>query len=174
MSVGDGLMALPRHSRSRLAAALDAGILTATSSAATSRTTLGLRNGGEDVLAELDELARMGVSGRAAAAWLRTVERASISASRADLVWSGPPVSGVPARDTKRVFEEVVAVADRSLWGRHFRQPHGGGPDEQHRTRRASPGSDAGGERSQPLPGVDRQPVVAAASSALNLAARET
>ena len=116
MSVGDGIMALLRHSRSRLAAALDTGILTATSSAATLRTTLGLRNGGEDVLAELEELARMGVSGRAAAAWLRTVERASTGASRADLVWSGPPVSGVPARDTGRVFEEVVAAAKRSLW----------------------------------------------------------
>ena len=116
MSIGDGILALPRHLRSRLAAALDAGVLTAESSEATLRTTLGLRTGGADVLAELDELARMGVSGRAAAAWLRTVERASAGASRADVVWSGPTVPGVPARDTGRVFEEIVGAAERTLW----------------------------------------------------------
>ena len=116
MTVGDGILALPRHQRSRLAAALDAGVVTAASSPATLRTTLGLRAGGEDVAVDLDELAGMGVSGRAAAAWLRTVERASAPASRPDIVWSGPTVPGVPTRDTGRVFEELVRGAERSLW----------------------------------------------------------
>ena len=116
MSIGDGILALPRHLRSRLATALDAGVLAADASEAALRTTLGLRAGGEDVLADLDELARLGVSGRAAAAWLRTAERAGAGAPRADLVWSGPTVAGVATRDTARVFQEIVAAAERSLW----------------------------------------------------------
>ena len=116
MSIGDGIMALPRHLRSRLASALDAGVLTSASSAATLRRTLGLRTGGELVLAELDELAGMGVTGRAAAAWLRTVDRASVGGSRTDLVWSGPTVPGVAARDTGKVFEETLRAAERNLW----------------------------------------------------------
>lgn len=80
------------------------------------RATLRLPVGGEDVLADLDGLERMGVSGRAAAAWVRTVERANTRSPRADLVWSGPEVPGVPARDTARVFDEIVGGAERSLW----------------------------------------------------------
>ena len=116
MSVGEGILALPRHQRSRLAAALEAGVVTAASSPTTLRATLGLSAGGEDVLADLDGLARMGVSGGAAAAWLRTMERAGAGSPRADLVWSGPSVPGVPARDTARVFEEIVGATERSLW----------------------------------------------------------
>jgi len=58
----------------------------------------------------------MGVTGPAAAAWLRTLERASTGGSRTDLVWSGPTVPGVAARDTGRVFEEIVRAAERTLW----------------------------------------------------------
>ena len=116
MSIGDGILALPPHLRNRLAAALEAGLITPASSAATLRATLGLREGGEDVLADLGGLEGLGVSGRAAAAWVRTLERADTRSPRADLVWSGPEVPGVPARDTARVFEEIVGGAHRSLW----------------------------------------------------------
>ena len=54
--------------------ALESGSLTTPCSAASLRAVLGLREGGEDVVAALSELERMGISGVAAAAWIRTVE----------------------------------------------------------------------------------------------------
>ena len=36
--------------------------------------------------------------------------------SAADLVWSGPEVPGLHARDTRRVYEELIGSANRSLW----------------------------------------------------------
>jgi phosphatidylserine/phosphatidylglycerophosphate/cardiolipin synthase-like enzyme len=35
---------------------------------------------------------------------------------RPDLVWSGPEVRGLHARDTRRVYEELVGRARRSIW----------------------------------------------------------
>ena len=116
MPVGDGIMALPQHLRGRLASALEAGTLRSSSSVLALRAALGLREGGNDVLADLAELDRMGISGRPAAAWLRAVERASGRSRQPDLVWSGPELPGVPARDTGRVFEELIRTAERSLW----------------------------------------------------------
>ena len=37
-------------------------------------------------------------------------------AQKPDLVWSGPEVSGLHARDTRRVYEELFGLAKRSLW----------------------------------------------------------
>jgi phosphatidylserine/phosphatidylglycerophosphate/cardiolipin synthase-like enzyme len=65
------------------------------------------------LLAELD---RLGVAGPAAAAWIRTAGEASARGPRTDLVWSGPEVAGLHARDTRRVYEELIATAERSLW----------------------------------------------------------
>ena len=58
----------------------------------------------------------MGVSGRAAAAWLRAVEQARARLPAPDLVWSGPEVPGLHARDTRRVYEELLGSAERSIW----------------------------------------------------------
>ena len=33
-----------------------------------------------------------------------------------DLVWSGPEVPGLHARDTRRVYEELLGCAERSIW----------------------------------------------------------
>ena len=33
-----------------------------------------------------------------------------------DLVWSGPEVPGLHARDTRRVYEELLGSAERSIW----------------------------------------------------------
>lgn len=33
-----------------------------------------------------------------------------------DLVWSGPEVPGLHARDTRRVYEELLGSAERSVW----------------------------------------------------------
>ena len=110
------LAALPRHLRRRLASALETGLIPPSSSIATVRSILGLRAGGEELLAGLNELERLGVSGRAAATWLQAVERASARTSIPDLVWSGPEVPGVHARDTRRVYEELIGAAERSVW----------------------------------------------------------
>ena len=52
----------------------------------------------------------------AAAAWLTTVEDVAGRVPRPDLVWSGPELAGVHARDTRRVYEELLGTAARSLW----------------------------------------------------------
>ena len=64
----------------------------------------------------MNALERMGVSGRAAAAWLRAVEQARTRSPSPDLVWSGPEVPGLHARDTRRVYEELLGAAKRSIW----------------------------------------------------------
>ena len=56
------------------------------------------------------------MSGPAAAAWIRTVDEATSRTPRPDLVWSGPEVPGLHARDTRRVFEELLGTAERSVW----------------------------------------------------------
>ena len=77
---------------------------------------LGSREGAEDVVASLLDLGRLGISGPAAAAWLRTIARATARAPKPDLVWSGPEVPGLHARDTRRVYEELLGCAERSIW----------------------------------------------------------
>ena len=33
-----------------------------------------------------------------------------------DLVWSGPEVPGLPARDTRQVYKELLGGAEMSVW----------------------------------------------------------
>ena len=68
------------------------------------------------VLSALDNLARMGVADRAAAAWIRALDRAASPAAKPDLVWSGPEVPGLQARDTRRVYDELFGSATSALW----------------------------------------------------------
>ena len=110
------LVSLPPHVRRRLEGALDTGLISASSFPATVRSVLGLRDGGEELVEDLSTLARMGVSGRAAAAWLRAVEQVWARSPSPDLVWSGPEVPGLHARDTRRVYEELLGAAKRSVW----------------------------------------------------------
>ena len=110
----DALAALPAHLRKRLAQALDAGALAVPYSSSAIHAVLGHSDPG--VLAALEDLARMGVTDRAAAAWIRALDRAASPAAKPDLVWSGPEVAGVHARDTRRVYEELFGSAKRSLW----------------------------------------------------------
>ncbi len=112
----DALLDLQSHLRERLASALESGLLVAPHSTASLRSVLGSPEGVEDVVGALVELERLGISGPAAAAWIRTVERAAARAPRPDLVWSGPEVLGLHARDTRRVYEELLGSAERSVW----------------------------------------------------------
>ena len=108
------LAALPTYLRKRLAQALDSGRLVPPYSPVSLQSVLGRAD--ENILAALRELADMGVAGRAAANWLRALDAATEPAGRPDLVWSGPEVEGVPARDTRRVYEELFSSARRSIW----------------------------------------------------------
>jgi phosphatidylserine/phosphatidylglycerophosphate/cardiolipin synthase-like enzyme len=112
----DALLGLPAHLRKRLASALDAGLLTAPSSAPSVGSVLGTPSGVEDVVAALGALERLGISGPAAAAWIRTVDEAVSRMPRPDLVWSGPEVPGLHARNTRRVYEELLGSAEHSIW----------------------------------------------------------
>jgi len=110
------LLDLPSHLRDRLVSALESGLLGPSPTLASLRSVLGNREDAEDLAASLVELGRLGISGPAAAAWLRTVERAAARTQKPDLVWSGPEVPGLHARDTRRVYEELLGSAERSIW----------------------------------------------------------
>ena len=110
------IMGLPPHLRRRLADALEAKVLTAPTSVAAVRSVLGLRQGGEDIVTALSALTQLGVSGPGCAAWIRAVEETALRVPRPDLVWSGPEVPGLHARDTRRVYEELLGSAERSVW----------------------------------------------------------
>jgi phosphatidylserine/phosphatidylglycerophosphate/cardiolipin synthase-like enzyme len=112
----DALLDLPSHLRERLASALKSGLLAAPYSVSSVRSTLGHAEGVEEIIAALVELDSLGIGGSAAAEWIRTIERATARIPRPDLVWSGPEVPGLHARDTRRVYEELLGSAERSVW----------------------------------------------------------
>ena len=112
----DALLDLPPHLRDRLASAFESGLLESSPSATSLRSVLGNREDVEALVAALLELSRLGVMGPAAAAWIRTIAQASARLPKPDLVWSGPEVPGLHARDTRRVYEELLGRAERSVW----------------------------------------------------------
>jgi len=112
----DALLDLPSHLRERLASALESGLLGPSPTPTTLSSMLGNREGAENLTASLLELERLGISGPAAAVWLRTIARAAARTPKPDLVWSGPEVPGLLARDTRRVYEELLGCAERSIW----------------------------------------------------------
>jgi hypothetical protein len=52
--------------------------------------------------------------------WIRGVGEATSRALRPDLVWSGPEVRGLHARDTRRVYDELLGSAEHSLLASTF------------------------------------------------------
>lgn len=110
------LLALPAHHRERLIRALEAGHLTPPYREAAIRQLLGAGVNCAALSARLLELDGRGVGGQAVAFAITLAERALAGVPRPDLVWSGPEVPGLHARDTRRVYEELVAGAERSLW----------------------------------------------------------
>lgn len=112
----DALLEVPPHLRERLACALESGLLPESASAASLRSVLGSSEATEPIASVLRDLGRLGVGGPAAAAWLRGLNKLHASAPRTDLVWSGPEVPGLHARDTRRVYEELLGSAVHSLW----------------------------------------------------------
>jgi phosphatidylserine/phosphatidylglycerophosphate/cardiolipin synthase-like enzyme len=111
----EALADLSPHIRTRLAAALESGSVAPPYSGMSLKAT-GIDGPVEDTASALSELETLGVEGRAAAAWLRTLDAAAGHGPTIDLVWSGPEVSGLHARDTRRVYEELLGTAESSLW----------------------------------------------------------
>ena len=114
MAVTDALVALPSHLRKRLAQALDSGALVAPYSSTAVLMALGQPDPG--IQTALQGLADLGVSNRAAAAWIRALDQSVAPVQKPDLVWSGPEVRGLHARDTRQVYHELFASAKRTLW----------------------------------------------------------
>ena len=112
----EALLALPAHLRKRLERALDSGILTPSCRPAAVDAAVGGAHESEAVAKALDELHSLGVSGRGCAAWLRGFDQVASRRTAPDFVWSGPEVAGLHARDTRRVYEELLGSAARSAW----------------------------------------------------------
>jgi phosphatidylserine/phosphatidylglycerophosphate/cardiolipin synthase-like enzyme len=112
----DVLFEVPPHQRERLACALESGLLHGSPSTAALRSVLGTSEQMEPIVSALAEFERLGVRGPAAASWLRSMSRLQGREPRTDLVWSGPEVPGLHARDTRRVYEELLGSAVRTLW----------------------------------------------------------
>lgn len=112
----EAILALPAHVRKRLVGALASGSLSVPCSPAAIRSELGGREHAQEVADTLGRMAGLGMNGVGCAAWIQSVEDAASRVPRPDLVWSGPEVVGVHARDTRRVYEELLGGASRSIW----------------------------------------------------------
>jgi phosphatidylserine/phosphatidylglycerophosphate/cardiolipin synthase-like enzyme len=112
----DALLDLPPHLRERLARALESGLLALPCPPGSLRSALGTVEGCDAAAAALADLGRAGVPAAAAVQWIRSLERAAARVRPPELVWTGPEVPGLHARDTRRVYEEVVGSAKRSVW----------------------------------------------------------
>lgn len=110
------LLDVPPHLRERLASALKSGLIASPYSVASLRSVLAHAEGMDDILRALVELDHLGISGSAAAEWIRTIALIQARTFRPDLVWSGPDVPGLHARDTRRVYEELLGSAKCSVW----------------------------------------------------------
>jgi len=112
----DSLLDLPPHQRDRLAGALESGLLPGDATAGAVSSVIGDRRTAEGLAAALQDLGRLGISGPAAGAWIRTTGEIQSRSRKPDLVWSGPTVRGLHARDTRQVYEELMGSAKRSIW----------------------------------------------------------
>ena len=109
------LLELDPGGRKRLAHALATGSLSLRPTAIALRAAAGIECD-EELLKALAALESRGLDGRGAAAVIETLDAIESRKRKPDLVWSGPEVPGVPARDTRQVFEELISGAQRSLW----------------------------------------------------------
>ena len=112
----EALLALPAHLRKRLAHALETGLATPPYGPAAVDAAVGGASESEAVAKALGELHGLGVSSRGCAAWLRGLDQVASRRTAPDFVWSGPEVAGLHARDTRRVYEELLGSAVRSAW----------------------------------------------------------
>ncbi|MEX1263845.1 MAG: DISARM system phospholipase D-like protein DrmC [Actinomycetota bacterium] len=110
------LLTLPAHLRTQLGAALESGLVAPPYSVPAVRAATGIADESDEVVAALTQLERVGVAGGGVSVLLKAFDEADSRAPRPDLVWSGPEVPGLFARDTRRVYEELLGSAERSVW----------------------------------------------------------
>lgn len=111
----DALLDLPPHLRSRLAGALRTGLLEPPYSTGLLRYALSTAQGLDALRDALVTLDGRGSSAVAIAEMLTMAAKAEARAPRPDLVWSGPSVNGVHARNTRRVYEELLGSGERRI-----------------------------------------------------------
>ena len=112
----DDLLVLPSHLRERLATALETGVLPLPPPPAALQAVLGFRRDLDRIGVVLGVFAEWGLNGPAAAAWLRAAAKVESRMPKPDLVWSGPEVPGLFARDTRQVYDQLLGAATHSLW----------------------------------------------------------
>lgn len=112
----DALLALPAHLRERLSRSLEVGLVSPPYAEAALSAALGRCAGLDGVCEELQRLDSLGIPPAAIALAIRAALQAAARVHGPELVWSGPEVPGLRARDTRQVYEELVAGAQRSLW----------------------------------------------------------
>lgn len=113
----EALLSVPPHLRSRLSAALRSGLLAPPYTAVGVAAAIGGAFAGIDgVAARLEALERQGISAAGIGVLLEALGAAEARAPRLDFVWSGPEVPGLHARDTRRVYEELLGTASCSIW----------------------------------------------------------
>ncbi|WP_428386440.1 DISARM system phospholipase D-like protein DrmC [Mucisphaera sp.] len=110
------VLQIPPHIRERLIKALETGLAPYPCTAVGLRSALGNAEVLPASIQAINAVARYGVDASCAAAWLRSVSAASSASASPDLVWSGPEVPGVHARDTRRVYEELQGTFKTALW----------------------------------------------------------
>ena len=101
--------------RSRLLSALESRQLVPPYSEVAVRSTVG-GDHQDGILQVLREWERIGVSPETGVIWLNSLARAADRAPAPDFVWTGPEVVGLHARDTRRVYEELIGSAQHSIW----------------------------------------------------------
>ncbi len=114
--MSDALLDLPSHLRQRLAGALRSGLLGPPYGATSVRSVVNASEASPAISEALAALDKRGVTGPAIAELLGVADRMAARAPRLDLVWSGPTVAGLHARNTRRVYEELLGSAKRSVW----------------------------------------------------------
>lgn len=110
------LIALPSDRRGRLVQALQMGLIRAPYTQVSIQRVIGVANGSAEVVQALAALHGMGLDGPACAAWIKTLDDVASKTQRPDLVWSGPEIDGIHARDTRVVYEELMKEAKQRIW----------------------------------------------------------
>jgi len=110
------LLSLSPQLRTQLRAALQSGLVSPPYSLTAVQAATGIQDRTDEVVAALTELEHAGVVGGGVATLLEAFDEAESRYPRPDLVWSGPEVPGLFARDTRRVYEDLLGSAQRSVW----------------------------------------------------------
>ena len=117
----ESLFRLPAHMRRGLASALEAGMLPVPCTPAAVSSILNQRQGAEDVVAVVEQLRASGIDGESG----RCLDpngrggRGPRACTRLGLVGSRK-CQGLHARDTRRVYEELLGQAAKSVWASTF------------------------------------------------------